>query len=817
MPAARQQRLFEEPEPQPPWERDAARDEPICRVVLSEPPFGPLEYQIPLALRSTVAAGQRVKVPLGASNKPRVAYCVAVVRSADAQRQGALKTMLATIDPRPIVTPDLLGLTEWMAEQYLLPWGVILEGIVPAGVRRNAGVQQRVWYVRTAVASSSSDKTPREDGRLDDDRANAAVRLTTAQRRVLEAIDAAAAPLTLSEIRRLVGCTNSPVRTLVERGIIATRRGSEFTDPESSAGLARAAGSPRSARSAHALAEREAQADPRLNLNRNQSEALDAIQGAVRRGVFEAQLLFGVTGSGKTEVYIRAIESTIARGMQAIVLVPEISLTAQTRQRFAARLERIALLHSHLKDVERHGYWQRIAAGQIDVVIGARSAIFAPLPRLGLIVIDEEHDSSYKQDSQPRYHAREAAAERARIARCPLVLGSATPSLESWSAVQKGGIRLLRLPQRVSDLPLPEVRIVDLRDAHRSSGRPSALSRPLRQSMKEALDDGGQVILFMNRRGYSTMIQCPACGLVVSCPNCDRPLTLHLLAAARPGSSGRAAAQGAAQGICHQCDFRLPAPRNCPKCSFEGIAFSGFGTQSLEQELATLFPSVPLLRMDADTMRGAGSHDEAFEQFRRGQARILLGTQMIAKGLDFPNVTLVGVVNADIGLHLPDFRAAERTFQLVTQVAGRTGRSARGGMVIVQTYSPDHYAIQCAADHDLERFAELELAQRSRYQFPPCCEMIRAIFRGEAARQVEAAAATLVQAFRSQIAGSSATRILGPAPCPFPKINGRYRFHALFLHPDAVQLRGQMRLAIEKVELPRGVQYQLDVNPSDMM
>jgi primosomal protein N' (replication factor Y) len=726
---------------------------------------------------------------------------------ADAHRQGALKTILATLDAQPIVTPDLLRLTEWMAEQYLLPWGVVLEGIVPAGVRRNVGVKQRIWYVRRAAetAEQSANRPTSQGGRPGEDLPSGSGRLTTAQRRVLAVIDAAATPLTMSEIRRRTGCTASPVLSLLERGWIESRRGTVFAQNEPATGSTRTNSAP-------------PQVNPGLDLNGHQSEALQAVRNALQRGVCETLLLFGVTGSGKTEVYIQAIESAIARGKQAIVLVPEISLTAQTRLRFAARFQRIALLHSHLKDVERHGYWQRIVAGEIDLVIGARSAIFAPLPRLGLIVIDEEHDSSYKQDSQPRYHAREVAGERARIVQCPLVLGSATPSLESWSAVRQSGMRLLRLPQRVSDLPLPEVRIVDLRDAHRNRGRPSAISRPLRQAMKEALAEGGQLILFMNRRGYSTMIQCPACGYVVSCPNCERPLTMHLLATARPGSGGRtAAARGEALGICHQCDFRLPAPRNCPQCSFEGIAFSGFGTQTLEQELAEMFPNVPVLRMDADTMRGAGSHEEAFERFRSGQARILLGTQMIAKGLDFPDVTLVGVVNADMGLHLPDFRAAERTFQLVTQVAGRTGRSARGGLVIVQTYSPDHYAIQCAAEHDLERFAELEMVQRGRYHFPPCCELIRAIFRGEMARQVEAAAAGLVRSFQSLMPAGASSRILGPAPCPFPKISGRYRFHALFFDSDAARLRRLMRGATEKIELPRGVQYQLDVNPTDMM
>ncbi len=370
-------------------------------------------------------------------------------------------------------------------------------------------------------------------------------------------------------------------------------------------------------------------------------------------------LVHGVTGSGKTEVYLQTIEEVVRYGRQAIVLVPEISLTPQTVERFRRRFGAVAVLHSHLSDADRHWQWQQIAAGQVHVVVGARSAIFAPTPHLGLIVLDEEHETSFKQETAPRYHARDVAVARASAESVPLVLGSATPSLESWRRARQGEYELVEMPRRVLNRPLPEVGTIDLRVDGQRIGSRGSISRLLLSAMQAALQDDGQVILLLNRRGYSTHIQCPACGEVVSCPDCDIALTHH--------KTGDAA-------ICHLCDFRMAAPSNCPKCDSGEIRYWGLGTQRLEAEVRARFPDMPLLRMDTDTMKTRGAHEKALAEFRAGTARILLGTQMIAKGLDFPNVTLVGVIQADTALHLPDFRAAERTFQLVTQVAGRTGR-----------------------------------------------------------------------------------------------------------------------------------------------
>ena len=376
---------------------------------------------------------------------------------------------------------------------------------------------------------------------------------------------------------------------------------------------------------------------------------------------------------------------------------------------------------------ERHFQWQRIRSGEVQVVIGPRSAVFAPLPRLGLIILDEEHDASFKQDTQPRYHARKVAHARAMSLGVPLVLGSATPSLESWQATQTGHAEMVPLPSRVNELPMPDVQLVDLRvKDDRTSG---AISRPLHLALRETLKDHGQTILLLNRRGFATTIQCPACGEVVACPDCDMALTHH-----RDGG----------KAICHYCDFTIPTPPACPACGFDGMRYGGLGTQRLETEVKAKFPEARIARMDSDTMRRPGSHQKVLSMFRRGDIDILLGTQMIAKGLDFPNVLLVGVINADSALHFPDFRAAERTFQLVTQVAGRTGRGDRNGRVIVQTFSPEHPAIQAASRHDYHGFAKDEMVIRRRFSYPPCGSVARIIIRGSIEQVTEAVADALL-------------------------------------------------------------------------
>jgi primosomal protein N' (replication factor Y) len=484
------------------------------------------------------------------------------------------------------------------------------------------------------------------------------------------------------------------------------------------------------------------------------------------------------------------------------VLVPEISLTPQTVARFRGRFPHVAVLHSHLSNSDRGSYWRQIAAEKVQVVVGARSAVFAPTRRLGLIVVDEEHEHSFKQETTPRYHARDVAVMRAHLEGIPIVLGSATPSLESWHNARRGQYRLLSLPQRVLNLPLPDVHLIDLRHEPPSRGRYRAVSPSLQQAMQRALDQGGQVILLLNRRGFSTYICCPACGHVVQCRFCDVSMTHH---------------RERDVAMCHYCGYEQAPPERCPECGLGQIRYLGQGTEKLEAEIAQKFPGVPMLRMDSDTMRRPGSHAKALAAFRQGEVRILLGTQMIAKGLDFPNVTLVGVVNADLGLHIPDFRSAERTFQLLAQVAGRTGRGPRGGRVLVQTFNPEHAAIALAAQHDYRRFAELELRQRQEHLYPPFSRMARIVLRGKDQTAVESFAQRLAASFRSALETvkepGSALRLLGPAEAPLFRLKGYYRYHFQIQSSSSNHLRDVLRHILRDTKTPEGVDLTIDVDP----
>ncbi len=757
----KQQRLFDD---LPDSSEPTTRYEWTATVVFADAPVGQFDYWIGPELADRVQPGMRLWVPLGRANRRRIAYCVAVQRGQ--QHDRALKPVQAVVDRRPLLSPVMLRLTQWMAEYYLCHWGQVLEAVLPAPVRQRKSVKtETVLYLSEEIR-----------GQID------RLKLSEKQRRVLQTLAASGKPLTASQLARAARCTVSPVNTLRAKGLLVarTRQAAPPTEAESTVVSA---------------------VPPQLNSD--QRAALQAIGQALQGGTHQTILIHGVTGSGKTEVYIRAIEEVVRSGRQAIVLVPEISLTPQTVDRFRSRFPAVALLHSHLSDGDRHWHWQQIAEGRVPVVVGARSAIFAPTPRLGIIVVDEEHEPSFKQETAPRYHARRVALVRAEMEGVPLVLGSATPSLESWHSARTGRYRMVRLPRRVLGRPLPEVGVIDLRsDQHLRSAR-GAISRQLHMAIRQALDDGGQVILMLNRRGFSTHIQCPACGLVLRCPDCDIALTHH-----RVGQSA----------ICHYCDYRTDVPNQCPECKYAGIRFGGIGTQRLEAELLARFPDAPCLRMDTDTMQGRGAHQRALAAFHRGEAKILLGTQMIAKGLDFPNVTLVGVVNADTALHLPDFRAAERTFQLVTQVAGRTGRGERGGRVLVQTFNPEHPAIQAAAHHDYRAFAEHELPVRELFSYPPFASMIRIVVRSNEARAANRFAAEMAAALGQLLQTQRAeARLLGPAPCPIARLRGKHRFQIQVQGPHGDRLRAAVRKAEQMLHPPSGVEWIADMDPIDML
>ena len=757
----RQQDLFDvAPEP---WELDDAEDQLVATVVFAEGADGEFDYIVPEDLRDQVSVGQRLRVPLGRSNRMVVGYCVALEVKPAARR---LKQVKHVLDPQALISPSMLRLTQWMVDEYLCSWGRVLETVVPAAVRGRAGTYNETFLsVSTSVAARLTQ-----------------LKLSPKQAAVVRLLAAATEPLPQKQVLSTVGCTTAPIKSLAAKGLlrIEKRRISRGSIEEPA----------------------QEKADD-IDLNRDQQRAVDQAVAALHAGIHQTLLLFGVTGSGKTEVYIRVIQEVIRFGRQAIVLVPEISLTPQTVRRFRSRFSQVAVLHSHLSAAERNWHWQRIARGEIEVIVGARSAVFAPAPNLGLIVLDEEHDSSFKQGQMPRYHARDVAIRRAQAESIPLILGSATPSLESWHAAHSGSSTLIEMPNRVLDLPLPHVSTVDLRVEFQNRYVRGAISQPLLAAMTESIDKGGQVILLLNRRGFSTHIQCPACGGVVRCKDCDIALTHH---------------RDEDIVVCHYCDYQTVAPPRCPECGFEGIRYGGLGTQRLEAEVRSRFPRATALRMDSDAMRKPGSHQEALRRFRSGEVQILLGTQMIAKGLDFPNVTLVGVINADTGLHLPDFRAAERTFQLVTQVAGRTGRGNQGGRVLVQTFNPEHYAIETASRHDYRKFAEIETESRSALRYPPFGAMMRVILHSDSEARAKAFAqevATTMRAFwNSQ---SSPVRLLGPAAAPIAKLRGRFRFHMLLQAADKRPLQAAIRDAEQQLKTPDDVRWLADVDPLDML
>jgi primosomal protein N' (replication factor Y) len=753
-----------------PWVADALDDRWICRVVFSEPPFGPYDYWIPDEWRSQVQVGCRLAVPLGRGGRQMLAWCIGV-SPAGSQNSGVdlqrLKPIQSVVDSAVLLRPDLLELGRWIAQHYVTPLGQVIETLIPAGVRAGSGLRPISYYAISELYVANWKQQ----------------RLTAQQRAVLEYLSQFDLPVPGHQISQQAQVSTTSLGTLTKRGLLTV-----------------------DVRRMHAqeyvVAPEERESPRQLSLQ--QAACLEQILGACRAGRAQPILLHGVTGSGKTEVYLQAIREVVSSGRQAIVLVPEISLTPQTRQRFRRRFQRIAVLHSQLTDPQRHWYWQQIAAGRIDVVIGTRSAIFAPTPHLGLVIIDEEHDGSFKQDKAPRYHARDVARERCRQAGIPLVLGSATPAIESYQAALAGESLYLQLPHRVEARPLPAVTVVDMRLAESSGPGARVLSRQLLQAMQRTLQDDGQIILLLNRRGYSTCIQCPSCGEVVKCRDCDIALTHH---------------RDLNIAICHFCDYQIPPPNVCPACHYEGIRFSGLGTQKLEMEVRRLFPDVPLLRMDTDTMRKPGSHEAALHAFRQGELKILLGTQMIAKGLDFPDVTLVGVVNADTGLHMPDFRARERVFGLVTQVAGRTGRGPRGGRVIVQTLNPDDPAIAAAANHDYATFATAELAQRQAVGYPPFRRLARVVVRSLSQNLAEQTSETLAQAIGQSwpVPEDPNFQIIGPAPAPVTKLRGYHRCHFLVVSPRETDVGGLIQAATSNLELPDQVQWIVDVDAVDMM
>lgn len=705
-----------------------------------------LTYALPLAL-ADVRVGERVAVPLG---KGDATVAGTVVRrmdlALDAPPRGRLKFVESRLGDATPLPEGLIELAHWISAYYACPIGVTLAGMVPAAVKRGVGSRTR-QLVRLA-----------DDWR---ERLAAAGRATPKQRAIVAALESAAPdelPMEERDVARLAGLASpAAVRRLVHAGVLAAERRTQVE-----------------AQWRHD----RALATPRPELTHEQATVVQAVGAAIGHG-FSQHLLFGVTGSGKTEVYLRLIERTIALGKVALLLVPEISLTPQTGGRLLARFPKahVAILHSGLTAAQRHQQWAQVADGRVQIVMGARSAVLAPTPEgaLGLVVVDEEHDTSYKQDQQPRYHGRDVAIRRAQVAGCPVLLGSATPSLESWfNATERGTSTLHTLRSRAPGLSLPTVQVVDFAEERRRfpDHRVHLLGPTLAAGVQHTLAEGGQVLILLNRRGYANYIACSdqRCGWMMRCDHCDAGMICH-----------RLGAQGSLPSAefvrCHHCGTEQRLPRDCPQCG-RGVTVFGFGVQRVEDELqrldASLVAGKTLLRLDADTMHTAAHFHDALGAFARGDARVLVGTQMIAKGLDFAGVRLVGVVNADTALNLPDFRAAERTFQLVSQVSGRCGRGASAGRAIVQTFQPQSPAVRLAAEHRFEDFAREELALRRSFGLPPWRRMVRFVVRDADEETARAQSEDLVRALAA-LPESQGVDLRGPSPCPIARIADRWR------------------------------------------
>ena len=756
-----------------PWERESAQDLYLAKIVLNRPLDRVFHYLVPESQRPLLRAGHRVQVPFGRGNQLITGYCVGVGPADKNQPSIRLKTVEAILDSRPLFDAKMLKLTRWIAERYLCSWGQVLECVVPAGVKNQAGTRLVTIFELTPSEVSAANES-----------ANVIEKLPAKQRAVYDVLKSATKPLTQEELMQAADCGSGPIQSLKKKALIQSqqKRVQYFENQDDVT---------------HAHIKKEDD----LQLNPDQSQALDRILSAIRGQQGVTFLLHGVTGSGKTEVYIQAIREVVSYGQQAIVLVPEISLTPQAIQRFRSRFDSVAVLHSHLSDSDRHYHWQNIAAGKVQVIVGARSAVFAPAPHLGLIIIDEEHETSFKQETAPRYHAREVARKRSELESVPLILGSATPTLNSWLRVIEKKDTLISMPKRVNDLPMPNVNIIDVRNDVQIR-RNESIGRVLNTGMQHALEAGGQVILFLNLRGYSPALWCKGCGNSVKCPHCEVSLTWH---------------RDKNLAVCHSCDFSSKPPTQCPGCGAPGLRFVGAGTQRLEEEVKAKFPDYSCKRMDSDTMRGVGSHARVLNAFAAGEVDILLGTQMIAKGLDFPNVTLVGVIDADTMLHQPDLFASERTFQLIAQVAGRTGRGMQGGRVFVQTSSPAEPAILKAAEHDFLGFARLELGHRKEMQAPPYAHFARIILRGPQEEHVQEFARQLSKMLLDAAAEKNLEiHILGPAPAPIIRLKKYFRYHFQLAAVNVDQILQLWHEIADKLPHEKGIEYIIDVDPVNM-
>ncbi len=810
-------------------------------------------YAIPNHLSRVVQPGTRVLAALGRSVREGV-----VIELIDQlvlpDPSIEIKPLVDCLDDSPTFSEELLALTKWIAKYYMSSWGEALKIAIPAAVRtqqrrvihllatdeqiemmkKRMPLQSRILSILRQHGGLSPNQLSRRLGReyaklspvisklrekglieLKSDfqskskpRTTLVVKLTkpiaeveTQMPALIKRAPKQAQLLELILAQRhnwqdlswpateLIKHTNtslSTLRALERKALIGITRVKAVRNPLS----------------LQALPSTQV-----ITLNTDQAIALGAIQTAINQNRRTPFLLHGVTGSGKTEIYMRSIAIALNRKKGTIVLVPEIALTPQTISRFVGRFgQRVAVLHSDLSDGERYDQWQRIKAGEADIVVGPRSAVFAPMPNLGLIVVDEEHETSYKQtDASPRYHARDVAIKRSELANCPVILGTATPSMESFYRAKADNYHLLNLPSRVSNIKMPTVQIVDMREELEKGNR-SIFSVALRRGIEKRLTQQEQVILFLNRRGYSTHVFCRTCGHVERCKHCSIALTFHY---------------HTKRLVCHHCGYERPTPEVCPQCGSIYFRYFGLGTQQVEEQAIKAFPKASVNRMDTDSTKHKDAHRKILGAFRTGEIDILVGTQMIAKGLDFPDVTLVGVISADTALNLPDFRAGERAFNLLAQVAGRSGRSHAGGEVIIQTYMPEHYSIQASREHDYHGFYREEIGYREKFLYPPYSHAATILIRGPVEKEVIRVASCLLSCLEKlQTEEFSDVIIRGPVAAPLSKIMGKFRWHFLLRCEQAETLRETARRAVGAIEpaaTTKDVDVIVDIDPISVL
>ncbi|MDB5325864.1 MAG: priA [Phycisphaerales bacterium] len=814
--------LFPQPDAAPTAVAAARYDGPVAVVAIERSVDRVLDYAVPPKFVSTLAVGQRVRVPLGRGNSSTFGYIVDI---ATHSTHPTLKPMIAIDEDRVMVQPTMLQLARWIGRYYVSPLGMVLESIIPSAVKNRIGLGYTRMVrlakppeaIQAALEETKSKKRRTLLSRLLQLQPEEAIALQTL------AFEADVAIPTAAKLARegFVSITEEPDLATLQPPDACVAP-TPFT----------------------------------LALNEEQAAAVDAVTGRMDR--FSVNLLFGVTGSGKTEVYLRAIEKVVAAGRQAIVLVPEIALTPQTVRRFVERFSGVAVLHSALTNTERHQSWQRISSGQARVIVGARSAIFAPTKTLGLIVVDEEHESSYKQDTVPRYNARDVAIKRGQLEDVPVLLGTATPSLETWKRVTDAerkaaasgidanprstdtatevaepvspGVApaspkvppvqtqfLLRLSSRVRGLSLPKVEVLDMRQVNKLRKGVHLISPRLETLLHATFNAGEQAILLLNRRGYANCIFCSHCNEAIQCKYCDTTMTYHRATSLSPHTARTEAGLHSGQMHCHYCLAVNPLPATCPACD-KKLALFGLGTQRVEEELQRKFPHLPYARVDSDTMRSKTDYEALLGRFGRGEIKLMLGTQMIAKGLDYPNVTLVGVISGDTALSLPDFRSAERTFQLITQVAGRAGRGDKPGRVVLQTFLPEDMSLQAAVRQDYEGFAEHELAHRRQARLPPDTRMVRIVVRDQSLEDLHTRSEKLQALLVDAIAvGGLDIDLRGPMPCPIERIAGYHRAQLVLTCPDPRPLQRVMAVLRKKEGLVSNEKVAVDVDPVSML